>query len=408
MAETDHGPAEKPERRRVMLATVWIEPAHLRGIARYARKAGWVFDGCEPDHIDRLAAWKGDGIICQLHPKAKAFLNLVRSIHVPKVEMADYIADMHLPRVVPDYDACGRQVAEHFLGRGFRNFVVFYARPTPRSAIHAFLDRLAAAECEAPAFAWERRSVRRAGYGPMDRRRWLADKLAKLPKPLAVFADDHVLGVEVLDSCADAGLLVPEQISVLAVSPDNTMCEVAPVPLSSIAHDYEEQAYRAAALLDSLMDGQPAPTETIRVPPQKLWVRQSSDIAAIENAEVARAVMFIRQNVRHKGLGVPDVVEATILSRRSLDRAFHQHLGRSVAAEIRRLRMEEATELLRTTSWTALRIAEYCGYSDAKHLRRSLLRATGLLPKAYRRRHQGAPAQAARESPPSARGAAGQ
>jgi len=63
----------------------------------------------------------------------------------------------------------------------------------------------------------------------------------------------------------------------------------------------------------------------------------------------------------------------------------HAHLGRSVAAEIARLRIEEACELLGTTRLPVGTIAETCGYSDAKELRRALRRALGHTPWEYRR-----------------------
>ena len=111
---------------RVMLATVWLEEhAHRRGIARYAREAEWIFDTSSPEQADRLAAWKGDGILCQLHPSARRFVRLIRGIGVPKVEMADYIPRMRVSRVLPDYCRCGRMLAEHFLERAFKHFAFF-------------------------------------------------------------------------------------------------------------------------------------------------------------------------------------------------------------------------------------------------------------------------------------------
>lgn len=357
-----------------MLATVWMEEhAHRRGIARYARQAGWISDTSAPGQDNRLAAWKGDGIICQLYPKVRRFLRLVRRIRVPKVEMADYVPDMAVPRVLPDYAECGRMVADHFLGRAFRNFAYFGSTRTTRSGRQGLIDRVTGAGWQVATFFWSDRRGRRSGYGPMDRRRWLADNLVAMPKPLAVFTCDYDMAVEVLDSCGDRDLLVPEQVAVVCESNDDTMCDLAPVPLSSVCHDYEEQAYQAAALLDRLMAGKKPPARPVLIAPHRLTVRQSSDITAIDHVGVARAIMAIRRNLRDKRLSVPAVAQMAGMSRRGLDRAFHDHLGRSVAAEIARLRLEEASDLLRTTRLTALKVAEACGYSDAKHMHRASL-----------------------------------
>jgi transcriptional regulator GlxA family with amidase domain len=94
--------------------------------------------------------------------------------------------------------------------------------------------------------------------------------------------------------------------------------------------------------------------------------------------------MFVRRNLHDKNLWVPEVVRSTDLSRRSLEAAFRSFIGRSIAEEIRRLRIERAKELLRTTAVTAVAIADECGYADAKQLRRALRRATGMSPSEYR------------------------
>ncbi len=43
-------------RRRVMLATVWLEHAHPWGIARYAHEANWTLDSVTPEEPQRLVA----------------------------------------------------------------------------------------------------------------------------------------------------------------------------------------------------------------------------------------------------------------------------------------------------------------------------------------------------------------
>ena len=379
MTRRTHAP-----RRRVMLATVWLEQAHLWGIARYAHKAHWILDSVRPEEPQRLVAWQGDGVICQLHPSARRFVELVRRLDVPKVEMADYVPDMGVPRVMPDYDACGRRIAEHFLSRGFQHFAVAHpwqACAPPRG----FLEPLALAGHRATTLAWAERAVRRAGYGPMDRRRWLADRLRELPKPLAVLVPDHTLAVELLDSCSDAGLLVPDHVAVVALSDDDLMCDLAPLPLSSIAPNYEQQAHEAARLLDRMMQGEAPGEPIVRIPPRPLVIRRSSDGLAVTHPGVALALRFIRENLHRKALWVPEVATAAAMSRRGLDRAFRQHLGRSVVAEIRRLRLEEAIELLRTTKLRVGDVADACGYGDAKQFRRALRAITGQTPGGYRR-----------------------
>jgi LacI family transcriptional regulator len=142
-------------------------------------------------------------------------------------------------------------------------------------------------------------------------------------------------------------------------------------------------------LLDGLMRGDAPAERVVRIPPRPLVVRQSSDATAVAHPGVARAVRFLRGNLHRKALWVPEVAAAVGMSRRGLDRAFRQYLGRSVAQEIRRLRLEEAVELLRTTDLPVGDVADACGYGDAKQFRRALRAITGQTPRDYRRNPAG-------------------
>ena len=60
-------------------------------------------------------------------------------------------------------------------------------------------------------------------------------------------------------------------------------------PLSSVDIDPPRIGYEAARLLDLLIKGGKPPTEPVLVPPREVVARQSSDIIAIEDADVTVA-----------------------------------------------------------------------------------------------------------------------
>ncbi|MHC4198389.1 MAG: substrate-binding domain-containing protein [Planctomycetota bacterium] len=384
MARKSTQPDDAP-RKRVLLATVWLEPTHKWGIARYAQKQRWIFDSAVPSQIECIRNWKGDGIICQLHPDESAFVTAVRRLRAPKVELSNYVPKMRVPRVMPDFAACGRAAADHFLERNFRNHAVLYENRLAEPWMDGFAKRVRAGGGKVWIHDWRAPEVKKSGYKPSDQRRWLTDRLIEMPKPLAVMCQGFSFAVEVLDSCEEAGLVVPDQVAIVALTEDEMLGELAPVPLTTITPDYEEQAHRASQILAAAMDGKSVKPETIGIAPRPMIVRQSSDITAVRDPDVARAVMFIRHNLRAQDLWVPEVVKATNVSRRSLERAFQDHLGRSITVEIRRLRLERAIQLLRDTSMTAIAIADACGYPDAKQLRRVLARAVKMTPRQYRK-----------------------
>jgi transcriptional regulator GlxA family with amidase domain len=68
---------------------------------------------------------------------------------------------------------------------------------------------------------------------------------------------------------------------------------------------------------------------------------------------------------------------------------FKQHLGRSVADEIGRLRRQRAQQLLASTDHAASEIAAQVGFASLLHLRRNFQRHTGLSPREWRQQRGG-------------------
>ncbi|MBL8096413.1 MAG: substrate-binding domain-containing protein [Anaerolineales bacterium] len=64
---------------------------------------------------------------------------------------------------------------------------------------------------------------------------------------------------------------------------------------------------------------------------------------------------------------------------------FHQELGLTPIIYLRRYRIRQACELLRTTDLPITQVALHVGFSDGAHFARTFQRETGLTPKAYRR-----------------------
>ena len=73
------------------------------------------------------------------------------------------------------------------------------------------------------------------------------------------------------------------------------------------------------------------------------------------------------------------------VSRRTLERRFHASAGRSVAAEIRRLRILKAKRLLAETDLMVKQIAHEVGFRDPIRLHQVFVRMEGTTPGEYRR-----------------------
>src|SRR5690606_40662129 len=126
--------------------------------------------------------------------------------------------------------------------------------------------------------------------------------------------------------------------------------------LSSVDYNARRIGYEAAGMLDRLLNGRKVATDII-VDPLGVRSRQSTDLLAIEDTEVARAVRFIRENAC-QGIRVEDVLDQVALSRRSLEKRFRQAVGRPIHMEIRRVQLERVKELLASSDYKLERIAQ--------------------------------------------------
>jgi LacI family transcriptional regulator len=112
----------------------------------------------------------------------------------------------------------------------------------------------------------------------------------------------------------------------------------------------------------------------------------STDILAVTDPEVAAALRFIRRNP-NRLIQVGDVVDATNVSRRVLEKRFKATLRRSVHQEIRRMRINNIIPLLIGTDMSITDIALHCGFDGVEHISRYFRKETGVSLRDYRKLH---------------------
>ncbi len=282
--------------------------------------------------------------------------------------------------------------AEHLLERDFRHYAYVGAagRVWSGRRQEGFCERVREAGFEPRVYrlprsrraaAWEREQPVLSGW------------LAALPRPVGVMASNDDRGREVLEACREAGLRVPEEVAVVGVDDDELLCELADPPLSSVALNAEAGGYRAAALLDGMMRGQSREPRRLLVEPVHVVGRRSTDIVALGDAEVAAALHFIQDHAT-ESIGVSDIVEAVVISRRALELRFRRAIGRTLHAEIRRVRLERAGRLLVETDLPITRVAKASGFGRASYLAQAFRQAFGATPARYRRRMRDGPPEA--------------
>jgi len=365
----------------------------IEGIAQYVREHGpWSIQFEERDLEDPppqwLAGWRGDGIIARSATDALA--KAVRATGVAAVEL--HYSEPGGIDVGCDHDAVGRMAAEHLLDRGLRQFAFFAFGEVRwiRLRREAFVRVLAAAGH--PCHVYQPPRGRRVALPHWEESQHprVVQWIGSLPRPLGILCGSDLHALHVLDACRELGIQIPEQIAVLGVDNDAVICGVTNPPLSSIDLNSRRIGYEAAALLARRMAGRSLRSKSLSVPPSHVATRQSTDVLAIDDADVAQAISFIRQGAG-KGIRVSEVAAGVGLSRRVLERRFRQWLGRSPKAEIVRVQIEAAKMLLTQSELSIEAVARQCGRTPFKYFGQLFRRETGLTPRAFRKAQRVAP-----------------
>ena len=105
------------------------------------------------------------------------------------------------------------------------------------------------------------------------------------------------------------------------------------------------------------------------------------------DAVIVRSQEYLARSYKRSGV-VGEAVRKSGLAKRSFDRRFRAATGHSPLEYVQALRIEEAKELLETTSTAAEKVGRKVGYEDAASFRRLFARIAGMTPGDYRRKFQ--------------------
>lgn len=356
------------------------------GIARYSRFYGpWSFykeqSGLKSS-IPHLTSWKPDGIIMRDSLISKELIGL----KIPTIVVQhDLSSPKNLSVIETDSFAIAKMASEHLIEKGlknlafcgFDNYEWSNRRKTHFSRFNVnagFTTHIYCSPENKKIIDWENEQ-QHVSY-------WLR----QIPKPVGVFACNDDRGQHILEVCKRLGFKVPEDVTVVGVDNDPIICDIGDPPLSSIALNVETAGYQAAELLDELINNQSIEPQQILVSPTHVVQRQSSDILAVDDAEVASAIRFIKENAKSKIL-VKDVVKGTRLSRRTLEERFRRTLHRSIYDEIRKVRVELIARLLIETDLPISHIASLFDFTDAEHISRYFKKEKGIGLRQFRKLH---------------------
>jgi LacI family transcriptional regulator len=335
-----------------------------------------------------LARWRGDGIIARIETR-----EIARAVRRTRLPVVDVSAARHLPGVPwveTDDASIARLAADHLLARGFRK-LAFCGEPRfnwSRWRAEHFARIAAEAGAEVSVYASRGTAERPAPLGVEHRD--LAAWVRRLPRPVGVMACYDIKAQQLLDVCRELGVAVPEEVAVVGVDNDPLLCSLATPPLSSVIPNTHRTGYEAAALLDRLMSGDRVAPSAHLIPPLGIETRQSTDVLAIADREIAAAVRFIREHACD-GATIADLLRAVPLSRRVLESRYKKATGRTPHEDLLRLRLERVKQLLAETDHSLERIATLAGFDHPEYMSVAFKRETGQTPGRYRRQAKPGP-----------------
>jgi LacI family transcriptional regulator len=361
----------------------------IEGVHSYQKKHDRWHLYVEPRGLDQKLwlppRWDGHGVIARV-----GYRELSRQLMqsgLPVVNVSGIrIPGAKFPRIITNLKKSATMAAEHFLNNGFRHFAYFSLICLDYVSEHQMAFNNAVKQRDFTCRFFESES--QAGKGDSE---WTMDQkklhawLDSLPKPVGILTWTSNAARELIYACLDAGYRIPEQIAVMSGTEDELFCKVAPVPISAVRVAAEEIGFLAAQRLDQLLTSKTAVrSRDLLVPPLGVVVRQSTEVIAVEDASLAKALRFIRNDPAQK-MSVDDVAAKAGYCRRLLEQRFAKVLGRSPAAEIKRVRVELALQLLQMTNMRISEVAEKSGFSTAEYMATVFRKEFGAAPLSFRR-----------------------
>lgn len=369
----------------------------MAGITEYIHnKVDWQFI-VWPDTSEESLAFlkhrgcKGAFVSTQTSTKAKELLR----IGIPVIAVHTMQDMLNLPFVTASAKQVAKMASEYFIKRKFKNFAFFGLTQArwSRERMECFCACLNKSDYKVNVFHEEQvpltsdlipyprlwiRTTLDAGQQK------LIEWLKGLPKPIAIMASSDLLGCHLMNIAIESGFNVPDEIAILGVNNDQAICNICDPPLSSIALNFKKAGYAAARLLDKIINGQETMRgQCVEIQPTHVESRGSTDIFAIDDADIVQALKYIKQN-SNKPLQVNEIANHVCVSKRSLQLKFQRLLGRSIHEEIIQAHFEIAKAMLLETNLSIDEIALRSGFHYTSNMRRAFKQNTGMLPQKYR------------------------
>ncbi|MCC5847641.1 MAG: helix-turn-helix domain-containing protein [Verrucomicrobia bacterium] len=314
-----------------------------------------------------------DGVIASIVNQEVA--EILRSRKIPLINVSNRGTSFHPVSVVSDLQGAFARGLQHFQERGL-----------------AHVATLGKSEKDAVLPEEFREAFTFHGCVPFgDGMRLMDDKtvkkvgawLKRVPHPLGVFCTSDGLAVNLSEICERNGLRVPEEVAIMGTGNDEVRALTNRPTLSSVEMNFDEVGCQSVQVLLDLLEGN-TPNPPIRVVPTgPVVVRQSSNIYAVPDPYVAKALKLMDAHLA-ESLDIGNLAEMLHISRRMFEHRFQDQMGMPPAGYLRAKRLRHAAEMLENSDLQITEIAYATGFANAAHFCTLFRKHHGKSPKQFR------------------------
>ena len=330
--------------------------------------------------LERLRAWKPDCIIMN-----ECFYDQgYTSLGIPVMVTPSRVIIPGVINILSDDRMLGEMGAEYFIDKGFRNLAFYGTDKIFWSKLRQESFKVKVESSRLNYFQFESLLSDKWQSNVNNVIAWMND----LPKPVAIMACNDEFGIHIIEAANKAGIRVPHEVAILGVDNDEFICDLYDPPMSSIDQEPANVGFKLAQSVRAIITEGRGIDENIVADTFRIISRRSTDVFAVEDHQLVRALMFIKENAVKRSLSVAEVVLATTLSRRVLEIRFRKLLNRSILQEINHIRTEAIIKRLASTKEPVGSIAYSMGFNSIAGFSNYFKHETKLSPVEFRRQFQ--------------------
>lgn len=222
-------------------------------------------------HLERLVSRWVDGIIVMGSSMdiADIVAQFRRGLPTVLCDWQENESPQGIPQVSVDFRRAGALAAEHLLELGHREIAIIVSEPEQTLRLEGFRAVLQAAGLPLPD------EMIRQGHSTLESGYAAAQKFLTTPtRPTAIFATTDWMALGAMEAILDAGLRVPQDISIIGLDDIVVSAHIRP-PLTTVAVPKFQLAKEATELLFGLIHAE-HPYPLARLIEPSLVVRQST------------------------------------------------------------------------------------------------------------------------------------